>query len=176
MPKNGTLRRATKRLLTTVASRCSQQESRPDGAWRLTIPCCPGLNALGYRISPLSGLENDLVARHANIMVPRAAVSKPREKHSIERQALPALSPAPQDSRRSPGMSSAITLAAVTVVGRSRPSATDDGRCHNDRGARPQHQPVYRRDADDCHVLSLAVGRLGGKPVAVHPEQRHARR
>jgi hypothetical protein len=41
----------------------AQQRSRPVGALRLTIPCYPGLNALGYRISRLSGLQGDFVAR-----------------------------------------------------------------------------------------------------------------
>src|SRR5262245_41196392 len=47
----------------SVALSCSQKESRPVGALRLTIPCYPGLNALDYRISPLSGLPGDCVAR-----------------------------------------------------------------------------------------------------------------
>src|SRR5215471_16306164 len=49
-------------LIGDAAWRCSQKESRPAGALRLTIPCDPGLNALGYRISPLWSVPGDCVA------------------------------------------------------------------------------------------------------------------
>src|SRR5262245_36993557 len=73
------LRCEGKHSLTSVALRCPHTESRPLGALRLTIPCDPGLNALGYRISPPLGLPGDCVARHGNKTVHKSALLRPSE-------------------------------------------------------------------------------------------------